>query len=434
MAVALALAGSIVWSLCAPHRNLEAEAIRKQGYPATLSELDAWYPAVPPSENAALVYTNAFDLLAASGVSSNGARFLNASCPGQGQRLTAEDKRELAELLATNQAALRLLRSAPASGRSRYPIDLRDGLWVPLPHLGRLKMTVSLLGAEALLRASEGDAEKAAEALLAAGRAADSVSEEPLLISYLVRVAAWKILLARLEQALGLTQWTEEQLALLEKRVGEAERALALARAFAGERACGIAVFADPNAFGGHQSSDPRRHTLGGADLLFGLYRASGLRQEDEGYYLGAMAKMMTSAELPYPARFNGLQRAGTMLTNTPGRFCFISRMMLPGLAGMQVRDADVTARIRAATTALAVERFRRAHGDALPDTLEALVPAYLRAVPSDPFDGKPLRFTKHGPSYAVYAVGSDCKDDGGVDWTSSPIKNPLDIVFMVEH
>jgi hypothetical protein len=434
VAVALALAGSIVWSLRAPDRDLEAEAIRKQGYPATLSELDAWYPAVPPSENAALVYTNAFELLEASGVSSNGARFLDASYPGRGQRLTAEDRRELAGLLATNQEALRLLHSVPASGRSRYPIDLRDGLWVPLPHLGQLKMAVSLLGAEALLRASEGDAGKAAEALLAAGRAADSVSEEPLLISFLVRIAAWEIVLARLEEVLGLTQWTEEQLALLEKRVSEAERALALARALAGERAGGIAVFTDPNAFGGPQRSDPRGHTLNGADLLIGLYRASGLRQKDEAYYLGAMAQAIAAAKLPYPAHFSTWGQAGVILTGRPPRLCVFSANLLWPLSRAYARDADETALIRAATTALGVERFRRAHTNALPDTLEALVPAYLRAVPSDPFDGKPLRFTKHGPSYAVYAVGSDCKDDGGVDWTSSPIKNPLDIVFMVEH
>jgi hypothetical protein len=69
-----------------------------------------------------------------------------------------------------------------------------------------------------------------------------------------------------------------------------------------------------------------------------------------------------------------------------------------------------------------------------LPDNLEALVPAFLPAVPSDPFDGKPLGFCPHGASYAVYSIGSGCKDDGGVDWTSARHKNPLDIVFLVEH
>jgi len=434
----LALGGSLVWSLCAPYRDSAVEAIRKQGYPATLSELDAWYPAVPASENAALVYTNAFALLAGSGISSNGARFLNASFPGPGQRLAAEDKRELAELLAANQAALRLLYSAPASGCSRYPVDLREGFTLRLPHLAQIKQAASLLSDEALLRASEGDAEKATEALLAAGRAADSLSEEPLLISFLVRVATWNVVLARLEQVLGLTQLTEGQLALLQKRVGQAERASALVRALAGERAGGMTVFTDRKSqaevFGNPQVPGLRGHGSYLAGLLFGLYRTSGLWQRDEAYFAGAMAKAVATAEVPYPARFSACERAGAVLTRPPPRFCFFSRMMLPGLSRAHTRDADMTARVRAATTALAVERFRRAHGNALPDNLEALVPAFIPAVPSDPFDGKPLRFSRHGPSYAVYSIGSDCKDDGGVDWTSSPIKNPLDIVFMVEH
>jgi hypothetical protein len=447
VAVALALAGSMVWSLCAPYRDAGVEAVRKKGYPASLSELDAWYPAVPPSDNAALVYTNAFALLAGSGVSSNAERLLNASLPSRGQRLTltAEDKRDLAELLAANEAALRLLYSAPASGRSRYPIDLREGFTLSLSHLGQVKQAVRLLGAEALLRASEGDAEKATQALLAAGRVADSLSEEPLLISCLVRIASWSTVVARLEQVLGLAQLTEEQLALLQRRVGEAERASALVHALAGEQASGIAIFTDRDmqdkVLGGPQGPNPpTRHVSYRAGLVFGLYRATGLCQKDEACYLGAMAKTLAAAELPYPARFSASEQAGVILTNPPPRFCIFSRMLLPALARVYARDADFTARIRAATTALAVERFRRAHGNALPDTLEALVPAYLPAVPSDPFDGKPLRFSRygarHGHSYAVYSVGSDRKDDGGVDWTSSNPKprNPRDIVFMAEH
>ena len=36
------------------------KSIRKAGYPVTLVELNRWYPEVPPDENAAIIYTNAF--------------------------------------------------------------------------------------------------------------------------------------------------------------------------------------------------------------------------------------------------------------------------------------------------------------------------------------------------------------------------------------
>src|SRR5437660_1341368 len=35
------------------------DAIRKQGYPVTLAELDKWYPQPPPGENAAAIYRTA---------------------------------------------------------------------------------------------------------------------------------------------------------------------------------------------------------------------------------------------------------------------------------------------------------------------------------------------------------------------------------------
>jgi len=47
-----------------------------------------------------------------------------------------------------------------------------------------------------------------------------------------------------------------------------------------------------------------------------------------------------------------------------------------------------------------------------LPDSLEALVPEFLDAVPADPFDSKPLRYSKS--KGIVYSVGEDLQDSGG--------------------
>jgi hypothetical protein len=44
-----------------------------------------------------------------------------------------------------------------------------------------------------------------------------------------------------------------------------------------------------------------------------------------------------------------------------------------------------------------------------LPETLEALVPEYLKDVPHDPFDGKPFRYLPE--KAVVYSVGRDLRD-----------------------
>ncbi|HUJ11013.1 MAG TPA: hypothetical protein VL171_13395 [Verrucomicrobiae bacterium] len=62
---------------------------------------------------------------------------------------------------------------------------------------------------------------------------------------------------------------------------------------------------------------------------------------------------------------------------------------------------------------ALAVEAYKLRH-DKLPDTLTEFVPAYLIAIPLDPFTGQPLRYKKLPKGYLVYSIGDDAKDNGG--------------------
>jgi hypothetical protein len=93
----------------------------------------------------------------------------------------------------------------------------------------------------------------------------------------------------------------------------------------------------------------------------------------------------------------------------------FVSRWG-PGFPGIALIPAayDLAAR-RVATAALAVERYRRANGGAAPASLETLVPGYLRAVPQDPFSGKPLVYTRTSGEYRIYSIDNNRADDGGV-------------------
>jgi hypothetical protein len=118
-----------------------------------------------------------------------------------------------------------------------------------------------------------------------------------------------------------------------------------------------------------------------------------------------------------------------------PGnRFYVISRVLLPALGRTFIRDADATARLRAAQAALAVERFRVSNRDALPATLEELVPAYLKEVPGDPYGGKPLQFKRRDFGYVVYSIGSDGRDDGGAEPNQKNPAGGQDITFVVER
>ena len=68
---------------------------------------------------------------------------------------------------------------------------------------------------------------------------------------------------------------------------------------------------------------------------------------------------------------------------------------------------------LRCAIVAVAVERYRIAHGR-WPNHLDELVPRYLANVPTDPFDGQPVRYRRLKDGMIIYTIGEDQKDNGG--------------------
>jgi hypothetical protein len=57
----------------------------------------------------------------------------------------------------------------------------------------------------------------------------------------------------------------------------------------------------------------------------------------------------------------------------------------------------------------LGVQRYRLAHEQKLPASLDDMVPAILKAVPADPFDGTPLQYRRE--STIRYTISSSPDD-----------------------
>ncbi len=79
------------------------------------------------------------------------------------------------------------------------------------------------------------------------------------------------------------------------------------------------------------------------------------------------------------------------------------------GKLGGSNQDATLTA----TRTLLALKAYKQDTGW-LPGSLAELVPDYLRESPSDPFDGRPLRYAPL--KNIVYSIGADLVDRGGSD------------------
>jgi hypothetical protein len=138
------------------------------------------------------------------------------------------------------------------------------------------------------------------------------------------------------------------------------------------------------------------------------------------------MDRYIEAAQTAFPERVETAQILHRSL-DRQNQLHALSRAWLRGMNAPRVilKDAHITARIRAAQVAIAIERFRLAH-DQLPQDLAELGPCGAGVVPADPFDGQPLRYQRLPSGYAVYSVGDDPTDDGG--------GGMKDVAFLVER
>jgi len=399
----------------------EISAIRERSYPVTLAELNRWYPRVSPGENGAVVLGKAFTSLIARAGSSTP---------------TSPQNQTTADYLDGNSAAISLLHEASLVPRSRFPIDLGTFSIKPYPHLASLISSAHLLETEAANHADCADSELACISVQSLFALSHSLVKEPLVRSHVVRLECQRIALGSLQDMLSRTDLTDTRLDDLGSILEKADDPHALARAFIGQRCIGIysfdelGDFLDLTALPMARARPFSQRLFINLDVLFSspsyLYGLCGLLQWDELNYLRLMDRYIQTAQMAFPERVGAAQELRQSLERQ-GKLHEFSRGWLRGMNGSRVvlSDTTVTARLRAARTAIAVERFRLVHGQP-PHSLTELDPFGVGAVPIDPYSGRPLLYKKLAKGYVVYSIGEDEKDDGGDE------KN--DVTFVVER
>jgi hypothetical protein len=268
-----------------------------------------------------------------------------------------------------------------------------------------------------------------------------SLLPEPVLISSLVGYAVDNTAKNVLELCFSRARFTEPQLAAIGEDLRQIASSNHIHRALVGETLMGATAFnTPPHALGVVAPPTGTAANLPG-NLLFAVLRITGVLPADEAFYLRSMETMLDASQT---LDANGLDRADklqnditTALAAPTGKLKLYSRMLLPALAKAIHKAAEAQARIRLAQTAVAIERYRRAHDNQPPTDLAQLVPTYLPEVPSDPFDNKPLRYAVKGSGYLLHSIGPDRIDQNGEESPKSKNGQSLprkDLVIEVKR
>ena len=117
-------------------------------------------------------------------------------------------------------------------------------------------------------------------------------------------------------------------------------------------------------------------------------------------------AEVLDAVDMPWPARIDAIERVDY--------FNLDVQLTREWMKKSVERVVSSLAMVRSIRTAVAVERFQRAHEGQLPASLSDMVPLYLPSAPVDPFTGQPIRFSGSTDAYVAYSAGLNRTDDGG--------------------
>jgi len=340
----------------------------------------------------------------------------------------------LRDTFTTNRARLDAAREAVLGGPIRFEPIGSSRPNALLPYLQDLRDLVTAFGMQTVLALHDGKKEAAWTNLLASTCLVTAYEPEPIDVSHMVRFACAALAYDTLWNALQAHEWTDAQLAELQRRWEEAGFWSGLPETTAYARA-NMAATCQLDRRRMFSLEITPKEALRAPKYAWSALASHWRRMPYwlEGSYEDERALLLYYRDRELELR--GAVRSPTWseMCQLPGVTNFVpfraprpsaiqammnQRQIMLAVQGngqrLLGRAAETEARRRLIVTALALERYRGRHG-LYPKTLEQLVPEVLKSLPTDFMDGHPLRYRAGDDGqFELYSVGLDCVDNGG--------------------
>jgi hypothetical protein len=339
---------------------------------------------VPASDNRARLVRAAAALVNAPSASLNGAVRTLASTNS-----TRAITGELRAVVDANHDAIRLLDELDSRRQSDWEADAR---------LLEVRDLGNVVYASAVIDLADARADAAAARAVESLDIANSLRNEPDLISQLVRIAVGFQPLDVTQRLLTEAEPSRPFLEKLAGRFAESRQTDPIRAGLLGEAA--ITARALARAEGRHISGSAGSDQGAWAGPLGRLGRP--FIRMTRASYLAQMERILEVQSGPRP-------RPTAPVLPRPGWWALTDRLAASSMSGfersIEIGD-DFSAALAGAEIAVALRRFRVDRG-AYPDDLSALVPAYLDVVRIDPFTGALPVYARQGAGFSL-RVGRD--------------------------
>jgi hypothetical protein len=323
------------------------------------------------------------------------------------------------------------LRQASQLPYSRFPLDydIEDPAEILLPHLAILKPCSLALQLRAIAELQNGQSGKALDDVKLALYLAGSVRTEPFIITHLVRIAILRITLQPIYEGLAEHKWSDAQLVELERDLAGLDFLPDYKLAMRGEMGFqdGIVRYLRQHSerYLNLTSEDTGNNNNSTVEFLVTAAMVSHL--VPSGWFYQNQLRCARAVEEFYlpvvdvhqqtlmPALVRRADAAVEKERENLTPFNILESLMLPALGKAAERFAYGQESADLARVAIALERYRLAHGE-YPESLDALTPQFIAKLPHDIINGQPLHYRRASDGqFVLYSVGWNETDDGGV-------------------
>ncbi|RIK62310.1 MAG: hypothetical protein DCC65_17690 [Planctomycetota bacterium] len=308
-----------------------------------------------------------------------------------------EDFRAIHEALKSNNGCLKLAWQSPLSR-------------MPIPELKEIRTIAKVLWLSAVFAAEKGDQKAAAEFLnLACSVPSTLRCSNPPLTVILTQLSIMNGAHHHIERAINRIGLSADQIAGLQAAIREHETPLDLEHSFQVERAF---IF-DSTLMLDRRPGEVRRYQLQGFAKRGGVHGLAAIRIIT---YLDGLRRFNELISAVGKHDLDALKKSRAVVSDLSELHKYqMSDFTLSIPGNVRAIEWSIRARgtARALQVALAAERFRMDEGQ-WPTSPHELVPKYLEAVPIDPFDDKPIRYSIIPEGIIIWCIGEDLKDDGG--------------------